>query len=89
MVVFTLGAQIIDTLLIKGTVFAAETVLSVVTWSGKKVIQLYWPTAIELSTEQKLLKEVSELRSKVEHLEHVEHSNCPHNPEYILVNYKE
>jgi len=88
MVVFSIGAQVLDTLLIKGTVLAAETILSVATWSGKKVVQLYWPATVELTTEQKLLKEVAELRSKVEHLEHIEHiehTECPYNPDFLVI----
>jgi len=66
MVVFSIGAQILDTLLIKGVGLAADVVFSVASWGARSLINgMYTPS---LTTEQRLSLEVSELKDEIEKL---------------------
>ena len=67
MVLFSLTAQILDTILIKGTTMTAEVALSVVTWSVRSAYRWYCPPPL---TETQLLKlEVQRLREEVNRIE--------------------
>ena len=67
MVLFGLTAQLIDTLIIKGTVFTVETLASVVSVSVKGVWRTYYPDPL---TETESLKlEISNLTKAVRLLE--------------------
>ena len=47
MVLFTAGAQLVDTLIVKVAVFAAEQALNIVKWGGSSVYSYYWPSLSE------------------------------------------
>ena len=67
MVVFGIGAQILDTLLIRTTVFAADTAFYIATWSARALIGTIWP--VPLTEEQRLRIEVGQLRVELQRLE--------------------
>ena len=66
MVVFSIGAQILDTLLIKSVGLAADVAFSVASWGVRSLISgIHTPS---LTTEQRLSLEVSELKDEIEKL---------------------
>jgi hypothetical protein len=69
MVVFSIGAQILDTILIKSAGIAVDAAITVVSWGAKSLIGIVWKTPI--SEEQKLRIELLELKKEVEKLENV------------------
>jgi len=67
MVLFGIGAYILDLLLVKTTSFAAETAISVTLWSVKSLAGTIWKPA---PTEEQCLRiEVSKLRYELDRLE--------------------
>ena len=78
MVIFRIGAQILDTIIIKGTVFVAETALSMVAWSASTAWRWYWPPG--LTDQQYLRLEIHELRSELHKL-----SNRAHNQQLARI----
>lgn len=78
MVIFRIGAQILDTIIIKGTVFVAETALYMVSWSASTAWRWYWPPG--LTDQQYLRLEIHELRSELHKL-----SNKSHNQQLARI----
>jgi hypothetical protein len=67
MVVFGIGAQILDTLLIRTTLFAADTAVYIATWSARALLGTIWTAP--LTEEQRLRLEVNQLRVELQRLE--------------------
>lgn len=84
MVVFSIGAQILDTLLIKSVGIAADVALSVVTWGTRSLIGNVWKQP--LSEEHKLRLEVSKLKDELKVLENILENTIQHQgEEYVLI----
>jgi len=66
MAIFTLGAQILDAVIIKTTIFTIEQVTNIVLWSGRSVYHYYYPV---LSETDMLKEKVLMLEYKVKTLE--------------------
>ena len=69
MVFFTLTANILDTLLIKTTVFTGEIILNLIKSGSYSIINYYYPNNLTLSDSDKLKIELEELKKKVDLLE--------------------
>ena len=67
MVVFGIGAQILDALLIKTTVFAADSAFYIATWSVRAFLGTIWTAP--LTEEQRLRLEVKQLRIELQRLD--------------------
>lgn len=84
MVVFSIGAQILDTLLIKSVGIAADVALSVVTWGTRSLIGNVWKQP--LSEEHKLRIEVNKLKDELKLLENILGNTIQHQgEEYVLI----
>lgn len=69
MVFFTLTANILDTLLIKTTMFTGELLLRLIKNGSYSIINYYYPNSLTLSDNEKLKIELDELRNKIDLLE--------------------
>jgi len=69
MVFFTLTANILDTLLIKTTMFTGELILRLIKNGSYSIINYYYPNSLTLSDNEKLKIELHELRNKIDLLE--------------------
>ena len=69
MVFFTLTANILDTLLIKTTVFTGEIILNLIKSGSYSIINYYYPNNLTLSDSDKLKIELEELKKKIDLLE--------------------
>jgi hypothetical protein len=67
MVVFGIGAQILDTLLIRTAAMAADTAFYIATWSARTLMGAVWTAP--LTEEQRLRIEVGQLRVELQRLE--------------------
>ena len=86
MVLFTIGAQVLDTLLIKSTIFAAETALSVASWSAKSAIGWWLPSTVMVTEEERLRIELNGLRDELHRLEERLEQTIQHDgDEYLVV----
>ena len=65
MVVLTIGAQVIDTLLIKTATFTVEQLFNILRWGSGSIYAYYYPT---LSDMDKLKIENSQLKEELENL---------------------
>jgi hypothetical protein len=84
MVVFSIGAQILDTLLIKSVGIAADVTLTVVSWGTRSLLSTIWKQP--LSEEQKLRIEVLRLKTELKSLESMLENTIDHQgDEYILI----
>ena len=69
MVFFTLTANILDTLLIKTTMFTGELILRLIKNGSYSIINYYYPNSLTISDNEKLKIELQELRNKIDLLE--------------------
>jgi len=85
MVIFGIGAQILDTLLIRTTMFAADTAFYVATWSARALIGTIW--IAPLTEEQRLRLEVNQLKVQLQRLESIRRdtTDIVGGEEYIIV----
>ena len=84
MVVFSIGAQILDTLLIKSVGVAADVALTVVSWGTRSLLSTVWTQP--LSEEQQLRIEVLKLNDELKSLESILENTIDHQgDEYILI----
>lgn len=84
MVFFSIGANVLDTLLCKTTGLVTEAVFGVATWSAKSMIGLIWTPP--LTEEQRLRIEVKELRDELHRLElTLEKIETHDGEEYLLI----
>ena len=66
MVFFTAGAQIIDAIIVKVAVFAAEQAINVIKWGGSSIYGYYRPAMTEC---EKLRLENLQLRHELDEME--------------------
>ena len=66
MVFFTAGAQLIDAIIVKVALFAAEQAINVVKWGGASIYGYYRPSMTEC---EKLRMENLRLRHELEEIE--------------------
>jgi hypothetical protein len=84
MVVFSIGAHILDTLLIKSVGVAADVALTVVSWGTRSLLSTVWTQP--LSEEQQLRIEVLKLKDELKSLESILENTVDHQgDEYILI----
>ena len=69
MVFFTLTANLLDTLLIKTTVFTGEIILNLIKTGSYSIINYYYPNNLTLSDSDRLKIELEELKKKIDLLE--------------------
>ena len=69
MVFFTAGAQIIDAIIVKVAVFAAEQAINVIKWGGSSIYGYYRPAMTEC---EKLRLENLQLRQELDEMERLE-----------------
>lgn len=65
MVVLTIGAQVLDTLLIKTATFTVEQLFNILRWGGGSLYSYYYPTISDLD---KLKIENTQLKEELENL---------------------
>lgn len=85
MVLFSITAQILDTLILKTASFTIESAFSLISWSVKSIYSIYVPS--KLSETELLQLEVSQLRKTINILEHnyiSEISNNDNSTYYII-----
>lgn len=89
MVVFTMTAQLLDTLLIKGIGLTADAALYVVTWSAKSVWKwAYPPTIKSMSETEQLKKEIEALRDELHHNIHEDQHKDQYGNTFVIINEK-
>ena len=67
---FTLSAQILDTLLIKTSIFVIEKSACAAWWASNSIYHYYNPAPKELTEVEKLKLEVDTLRDEIIYLHH-------------------
>lgn len=85
MVLFSITAQILDTLILKTASFTIESAFLLISWSVKSIYSIYVPP--KLSETELLQLEVSQLRKTINILEHrciSEISNNDNSTYYII-----
>ena len=57
MVLLTVGAQLVETVIVRGVLFTAEAGVRVLYWAGSTAVGLLWPAAPQAPTEVERMRE--------------------------------
>jgi hypothetical protein len=68
--IFALSAQIIDTVIIRTSLYAMEKSAGAVWWAGSSLYHWYSPPPKILSETEELREEVHHLRDEIEYIRH-------------------
>ena len=69
MVLLTLGAQLIETVLVRGVIYTAELGGHAVWWIGTTAAAYVWPREPELTKEERMAESIRKLQAQVAALE--------------------
>lgn len=83
MVVFTIGAQVLDTILIKSTSLAVDVLFSLTTWTTKAIIRSVWVT--QPNEHDLLQSEIKKLKSEVDTLSSIVQKTQKLDNEFIVI----
>lgn len=83
MVVFTIGAHVLDTILIKSTSIVIDVMFSLTTWSAKSLVKSVWKTT---PTEHELLcTEIKHLQDNINLLDSLLDKTIHDDDDYVLI----
>jgi|TARA_B100000963_G_scaffold211098_1_gene183965 hypothetical protein len=71
MVFFTVTAQLLDTILLRTTIFTLEQFLNIIKWGGSSMYSYYYPS---LSETDKLRLENTKLKQEIEYIRQVQNN---------------
>ena len=87
MVLLSLGAQLIETVIVRGVVYTAEFGGRMVWWLGRGALSYIWPPEVEESEVEKLATRIRALQDRVNQLE--EERTEGQREKYVDKDYKD
>ena len=87
MVLLSLGAQLIETVVVRGMIYTVELGGRVVWWLGRGALEYIWPPDVEESEVEELAMRIRALQERVNQLE--EERTEGQREEYVYKDYKD
>ena len=69
MVLLSMGAQLVETVIVRGAIYVVELGGQAVWWLGNTAFEYVWPTAHEPTPEERMAESIRVLQAKVDRLE--------------------